>query len=448
MRTSFIRASLARRIACGRPRGERAAVLAVAAMMALSVPSAAAQTIAITGGKVYPVSGPPIENGTVLIRDGKIAAVGAGISIPQGAQRVDATGKWVTPGLVNSATKLGLVEVGFGADANEASAQAEDRIAAAFRSWDGLNPRSVYIRPASEGGVTSAVSLPGGGLIAGQGALIDAISGGSTADMIVKAPVVMYGQIGNDRGAGVGARGQLIGKLRRLLDDTKFYASHKAAFDRAQSRELSAGRADLEAMIPVVEGELPLLLEAEKASDIRSALELAEDYDLEIIIAGGTEAWMVAGELAAAKVPVLAGAMNNIPYSFAELGARQDNVAILREAGVTVALIGNAGGGDEELFNIRNIRYEAGNAVGYGMTWDDALRAVTLSPAEIFGVADRVGSLRPGTEANVVVWSGDPFEFSTRAEQVFIRGQLQTGDSRQDLLVKRYKELPPSYSRP
>jgi imidazolonepropionase-like amidohydrolase len=445
VRTSSIRAEQAPRVERGWQRGRPVVALAAAALMMVSVPAVQAQTIAITGGKIYPVSGPPIEHGTVLIRDGKIAAVGTDVTIPQGAQRVDATGKWVTPGLVNSATSLGLVEVGFGGGANETHAETDDQIAAAFKSWEGLNPHSVYLRPASEDGVTSAVSLPSGGLIAGQAAMIDVVTGSTLSGMLVEAPVAMFGQIGDDQSAGVGARGQLVGKLRQLLDDTKFYASHKADFNRAQSRELSADRVDLEAMIPVVEGRLPLIIAAERASDIRAALDIAKDYGLKLVIGGGSEAWMVADELAAAKVPVLTGAMNNIPYSFAQLGSRQDNAALLRKAGVDVGLIGNAGGGDEELFNVRNIRYEAGNAVGYGMSWEDALRAITLAPAQIFGVADKVGSLRPGMEANVVVWDGDPFEFATRATQVYIRGQLQTGDSRQDMLVKRYTNLPPKY---
>lgn len=446
MRTSMTRAHEARRAVRGRQRAGRSTALAAALMMSLLlVPALAAQTIAITGGKVYPVSGPPIENGTVLIRDGKIAAVGSNVTIPQGAQRVDASGKWVTPGLVNSATALGLVEVGFGADANDSRARTDDHIAAAFRSWEGINPHSVYLRPASEDGITSAVSLPSGGLIAGQAALIDVLTGSTLDTMLVKAPVAMFGQLGDNQAAGAGARAQVVGKLRRLLDDTKFYAAHRSDFDRGASRQLSANRADLEAMIPVVQGRLPLIVSAERSSDIRTALDIAKEYGLKIIIGGGTEAWMLADELAAAKVPVLTGAMNNIPYSFSMLGARQDNAAILCKAGVEVGLIGNAGGGDEELFNVRNVRYEAGNAVGYGMSWDDALRAITLAPAQMFGVADKIGSLRPGTEANVVVWDGDPFEFSTRATQVFIRGKLQTGPSRQDLLVQRYLSLPPNY---
>ena len=156
---------------------------------------------------------------------------------------------------------------------------------------------------------------------------------------------------------------------------------------------------------------------------------------------------MVADELAAAKVPVLTGAMNNIPSSFNALGTRQENAALLRHAGVVVALIGNAGGGDEETFNVRNVRYEAGNGVAYGMSWDDALRAITLAPAQIFGVADRVGTLEPGKVANVVVWSGDPFDFASRAEHVLVHGREYHDVSRQDLLTQRYKTLAPDYLR-
>ena len=148
---------------------------------------------------------------------------------------------------------------------------------------------------------------------------------------------------------------------------------------------------------------------------------------------------------AAAKVGVLTGAMNNIPRNFNMLGSRQENAALLRAKGVEVALIGNAGGGDEEQFNVRNIRYEAGNAVAYGMKWDDALRAITLAPAELFGVSDRLGSLQAGRDANVVVWSGDPFEFATRPEHVFVRGKEYHDVSRQDLLMQRYKQLPPDF---
>jgi len=409
------------------------------------VSTVAAQTIAITGGKVYPVSGPPIENGTVLIKDGKIVAVGANVTVPSDAEKVDASGKWVTPGLVDAETQLGLVEVGFGAGANESRARSEQGITPDFTSWDGLNPRSVLIPPAREDGITSVMSTPGGGLIAGQAAMID-LFGDTRAEMILRAPAAMIASIGDEGGDGAPAKGQQIAKLRELLQDTRYYQKHVAEFDRGQSRQMSTTPASLAALVPVLTGKIPLLINADEASDIQSAIDLAKEFGIKVIIGGGEEAWQVADHLAAAKIPVLAGAMSNIPTSFSTLGSRQDNVALLRKAGVEVALIGN-GGGDEELFNVRNIRYEAGNAVGYGLSWNDALKAITQAPAEIFGVADRIGTLQAGHEANVVVWDGDPFEFATRAVAVYVHGKKQNDVSRQDLLTKRYETQPPNYEQ-
>jgi imidazolonepropionase-like amidohydrolase len=421
-------------------------VISIAIALAITIP-AGAQTIAITGGKVYPVSGPPIEGGTVLIVNGKIAAVGSNVAIPAGAQRIDATGKIVTPGFVNSSTQLGVQEVSQVSETRDMSARGKDNIAAAFTIWDGLNPNSVMMAPARKDGITSFIVMPTGGLVAGQAALLDVVPG-TTTDMIIRAPVAMIAEIGDPQQAGVNSRGELIVKLRELLEDTRFFQTHRNAFDRAQTRPFAASRLDLQAMIPVIEGRLPLVIAVDRASDIDAAMRLARDYNVKLIIGGGAEAWMVADKLAAAKIPVLTGAMNNIPAGFAALGQRQENAALLRKAGVQVALIGNAGGGDEEAFNVRNIKQEAGNAVAYGMTWDDALRAVTLAPAQVFGVADRVGSLQPGREGNVVVWSGDPFEFTTRVEHVFIRGHEYTDKTRQDMLMGRYKTLPNTHNSP
>ncbi len=421
-------------------------VISIAIALAISVP-AGAQTVAITGGKVYPVSGPPIEGGTVLIVNGKITAVGTSVAIPAGAQRIDATGKIVTPGFVNSSTQLGVQEVSQVNDTRDMSARGKDNIAAAFTVWDGLNPNSVMMAPARKEGITSFIVMPTGGLVAGQAALLDVVPG-TTTDMIIRAPVAMIAEVGDPQQAGVNSRGELIVKLRELLDDTRFFQTHRDAFDRAQTRPFAASRLDLQAMIPVIQGKLPLVVVVDRASDIDAAMRIAREFNVKLMIGGGAEGWMMADKLAAAHIPVLTGAMNNIPGGFAALGQRQENAALLRKAGVQVALIGNAGGGDEEAFNVRNLKQEAGNAVAYGMTWDDALRAVTLAPAEIFGVADRVGSLQPGREGNVVVWSGDPFEFTTRVEHVFVRGHEYGDKTRQDLLMERYRNLPNTHNNP
>ena len=425
-------------------RNLRLAVVAIGFAIATA---ADAQTVAIVGGKVYPVSGAPIENGTVVITNGRITAVGTNVPIPAGAQRVDASGKIVTPGFVNSSTQLGVQDVGFGGPPVDVSARGKDNIAAAFTIWEGLNPNSVLLAPARKDGVTSFVIIPTGGLISGQAALVDVVPG-TTTDMIIRAPAAMVAEIGDAQQAGLSSRGELIVKLREVLDDARYFQAHRDAFDRAQTRPFAASRLDLQALVPVIEGRLPLMLTVNRESDIDAAMRLARDYNVKLVIGGGAEAWMMADKLAAARVPVLTGAMNNIPSDFASLGQRQENAGLLRKAGVQVALIGNAGGGDEETFNVRNIKQEGGNAVAYGMTWDDALRAVTLAPAEIFGVADRVGSLQVGREGNVVVWSGDPFEFTSRAEHVFVRGREYNEKTRQDLLVERYRNLPGTHNQP
>ena len=400
---------------------------------------------------MYPVSGAPIERGTVLMRDGRITAVGAGVAIPADAQRIDAAGKFVTPGLVNAATALSVVDIGAVASTRNVSARGREGIAAAFTVWDGLNPASVLLPPARAAGITTVVIEPRGGIISGQAAVLHLVEG-TAADMVMRSPVAMVGQIGQIGGTPGGAqpqsRGELMLRLREVLDDARAYSRRKADYERAQTRQFAASRLDLEALGPVLDGRVPLMLDADRASDIESALKLARDYNLKLIVTGAAEAWIVADKLAAAHVPVMTGAMNNIPETFASLGTRQENAGLLRRAGVTVLIIGNAGGGDEDAFNVRNLRFEAGNAVAYGMTRDDALRAITLTPAEVFGVADRVGSLQAGKDADVVVWSGDPFEFASQPEHVFIRGREVHATTRQDQLEQRYKSLPPNYRRP
>ena len=426
----------------------RARITSLLAMTLCLSGSLDAQTIAITGGRVYTVAGAPIENGTVLIRDGRIAQVGANISIPSDARRIDAAGKWVTPGLINAATQLGLVEVGLEQPTRDVSARGREGIAAAFTVWEGLNPASVMFAPARGEGITTVVVAPSGGLISGQAAVVDLVDG-SLSDMIVRAPVGMVAQIGSPGAAGgLGARGELSVRLKELLEDARAYSRRRADYERNAARSFVASRLDLEAMVPVVEGRLPLIVVVDRASDIEAALRIASEYGVRLVIASGTEAWLVADKLAAARVPVFTGAMNNIPGSFSTLGSYQESPAILRRAGVDVILIGDAGVSDAQTFNVRNLKQEAGNAVAYGMTWDDALRAVTIAPARVLGIADRYGTLEAGKVANVVVWSGDPFEFSTRAEHVLVRGREITAPSRQDMLQQRYRTLPPDYRKP
>jgi imidazolonepropionase-like amidohydrolase len=413
---------------------------AIAVAMVTAIAStASAQPVAIVGAKVYPVSGPPIENATVVITDGAITAVGTNVAVPANARRIDAKGKWVTPGLIHAVSGLGLVEIGAVPDANDAQAKGEHAVAASFRAWDGLNPDTVLWQPARNEGVTSVVVAPGGGsLISGQGAFVD-LADLPRAALVRRAPVAMFGRLGAADGASTSARGELVQRFRELVADVRAFAARRDAYDAGDSRDLSVRRMDLEALIPVVEGKLPLVVGVDRASDIETVLDLSKELGIRVMVLGGAEAWKVADRLAAEKVPVLTGGLNNIPSSFATLGARQENAGLLAKAGVPLAIVGSPG----EAFNVRNIRQEAGNAVAYGLGWDAALRAVTLTVAEQFGVADRVGSLQPGRDANLVVWSGDPFEFATVAEHVFVKGQSVKRPSRQDELTDKYKRVGP-----
>lgn len=417
-------------------------VLAASASFAIAGAPLHAQTIAITGGTVYPVSGPKIDKGTVIVRDGKIVAVGANIPIPAGATTVDATGKWVTPGLFDALTTLGLNENGgpqFSGGYDDGKATAADKISASFDAIDGVNPASTYFRPTTQEGITSVGVWPSDNWISGRGSIID-LTGGTVSQMLVKRGAGMF--LNFDASASnTGSRGAMIGRLRELVDDARQYALRKPRYEANGTRAFAASRAQLEALQPVVAGTMPLMVVVDRASDILTVIALAKELRVKLVIMSGSEAWQVAKDIAAAKVAVMVGAMNNIPHSFDALGARQENAALLRAAGVAVSLIGN-GPGDELSYNVRNIRQEAGNAVAYGMSWDDALRALTLAPADATGVADRIGSLSVGREANVVLWDGDPFEFTTRATAVYIRGTLQTGLSRQDELTNRYRTPP------
>lgn len=420
-------------------------ILLAAAAAVLAATPAAAQTIAITGGTVHPVSGPAIPNGTVLIQDGRIAAVGANVAIPAGAVRIDATGKTVTPGLFESATNIGLVEVDAVGATNDYRMDDEDHVAAAFNVADGINPRSMVIPVIRISGVTTTVSRPSGGLIAGQGIAIDLL-GDRVDEMAIRSPIAMFGSVSeSEHDAGGNTRGGLFMRLREALDDARAWARNPQGFERGESRQFSISRLDLAALQPVLRGEVPLVLEAHRASDIQTAIRIADEYDLRLIISGGTEGWMVADDLARARVPVLVKVLRNLPESFESLGARYDNAALLRRAGVQVAITTG------ETYRAFNIRQEAGNAVAYGLPYDEALRAVTLYPAQIFGMADRYGSLEPGKVANVVVWDGDPLELLTDVEHVIIRGREVPLVSRETLLRDRYMNLDEtvrSYRRP
>lgn len=400
----------------------------------------AGQTIAITGGTVYPVSGPRLENATVLIRDGRVAAVGPNVQIPADARRIDARGKWVTPGLINAATQIGLTEISAVEGTNEGRL-AENDVSASFNVLEGVNPASQLIPVTRIEGVTTVVAGPMGGLIAGQAVALDLL-GDRLEDLTIRSPVAMVAQINEGaKDAGGGSRAGVMARFRRVLNDAREYERRRADYQRDQMQELAAPAADLDALLPVLRGELPIMIQANRRSDIENALRLAREYNLRLVLMGAAEGWQIAGQLAAARVPVVIDPLVNIP-SYDALSPRLDNGALLARGGASVVI---ASFDFIQSHNARNVRQSAGSAVAYGMEWDSALRSVTLDAAGALGIADRYGSLEAGKVANVVVWSGDPFEFSTAAEVVLIRGQEIPLTSRQRELMERYKNLPPKY---
>ncbi len=412
-------------------------VLVLALGLLVGSSEAVGQTIAITGGTVYPISGPKVENATVLIRDGRIVAVGANLQVPADAQRVNASGKWVTPGLIDAATQIGLTEIGAVQGTNEGRLEG-DQVAAAFNVLEGINPASQLIPVTRIEGITTVLSAPGGGLIAGQAVALD-LAGDRIEDMVIRSPAAMVGQINEyAKSTGGGSRAGVMARVRRLFNDAREYDRRRADYQKSQMQPLSAPVADLEALLPVLKGEEPLVIEANRRSDIENALRLGGEYKLKLVIAGAVEGWQVAEQLAAAKVPVIVNPLSDIP-SYDGLSPRLDNAALLSKAGVSLIIA------SFDSHNSRDIKQLAGNAVANGLDWDAALRAVTLNPATALGIADRYGSLEVGKVADVVVWSGDPFEFSSAAEKVFIRGRDVPLTSRQRELMLRYKTLPPKY---
>lgn len=434
--------------------------------LALAIPVQAQETVAITGGRILTGDG-IIENGTVVIANGRIASVGSGAA-PAGARVIDASGKVVTPGIVAVDSGLAGTEVGSVSSTNDLR-NASNTLSAAFDVSYGLDPWSFTLPVARLGGVTRAVVVPnhpggsgghvhehdaagageGGyhdpGLFAGQAAVIHLAQG---TDILVQPRVAMVAPFGA-AGAGVagGARGAEYTLFKETLDEVRLYQQNRAAYQRAGLRDLMLSRADLEALIPVVEGRMPLIVTVHRAADIRQVLRLAREENIRLILDGAEEGWLVADEIAAANVPVLLDALANLPSNFERRASRMENAAALDAAGVVIAIKGTEG----STHRARETRYNAGNAVAHGLPYERAIAAITTNPARIFGMQDRFGALRAGAEGDVVVWSGDPLEPLSQPEAVFVRGVEQPLEGRNLQLRDRYmpqqRTLPPAYSR-
>jgi imidazolonepropionase-like amidohydrolase len=307
----------------------------------------------------------------------------------------------------------------------------------ALRMVDGYNPRSTLIPIARSGGVTSVVVAPRVGVLGGQAAFMD-LAGDTLAAVLVQPALAQYSRLDEETAeASAGTRSGLWVILREALDDARFYAAHKAQYDANGTRPLSLHRAALEALLPALRGEQPLVVTAHRASDIESALRLADELKLKLILQGASEAWMVAEDLARRKVPVVIDPLEDLPERFDRLHSRSDNAALLERAGAVVVIA------TFSAHQSRLLWQHAANAVRLGMDHDAAIRAVTEAPAAAFGLKG-YGLIQAGAVANIVVWSGDPLETSTRVEHVFVRGRDQPLETRQTLLLQRYRTLPVS----
>jgi imidazolonepropionase-like amidohydrolase len=407
----------------------------------LAASAATAQDFAITNATVATGDGnAPIEGATIVIRDGKISAVGVGIQIDTSVPSVDGSGTWVTPGIVSAASDFGLYDVSAVDQSNDKSAD-DARFNAALDVSLAINPSSQHIAAGRDAGITRAIVAPshGGALFAGQGAIIDL---GADSQPITQARSFQLVNLG-ESGANLsgGSRSAAYVELHNALAEADAYAS-----GRRDGADSMLPRMDAKALVPILSGEQKLFIEVERASDIRTVLALREEFPkLDMVLLGVSEGWLVADEIAAAGVPVIADPLDDLPASFEQLAATQSNVGRMVKAGVMVALGRLAGGTGAQPQRVTQF---AGNLVALnkvpgasGLTWGQALATITSVPAEIVGMGGKLGILSPGAKADLVIWDGDPLEVSSAPLRVYIDGIQQPDESRQDALAKRYRDL-------
>ncbi len=410
----------------------------IALILLLSIGSlSTAQRLAIVHAKAYVVPGsPPMEDATILVQNGRIVEVGAHVVLAADVAVVDAKGKIVTPGLMNSGTELGLTESG--SDDTTDHALTTGPLGPAFDVQYALNSNSTLFPLARSDGLTRAVTYPSSSAIPPFDGLATILRLNEGNDIVDRAQSAMFATVGGMASSRVGgSRSAQWILLREALNEARDYAA--AAQEQKKTlpeRDQILTHINLIALLPVAQGKIPLAITAQRASDIRQAIRLADDFKLKIIVFGADEGWQVAPALAEHNIPVVLNPFDSTPATFDQIGARLDNAAILQQAGVKISfsvpgvhLSHNAGS---------VIREGAGIAVANGLPWDQALRALTLTPAETWGIADHYGSLEPGKDADLVIWNGDPLEPINSPEAVFVQGKQVSLKTRQSELQERY----------
>ena len=435
----------------------KAALLAPLALaVALVATPLSAQTVAFVGGTVAIGDGSaPIPDGTVVFRDGRIVAAGAGVAVPAGATMIDARGRWVSPGLVAGLTNLGLADSNGIEESNDTSAD-KSPFAAAIDVSTAINPDGVIIGIERASGITSALVSPGtgGSIFAGQGAVITL---GLGDPPVSRARAFQYVELGEDGGSTAGgSRPAAYAMFRDALAEAQDYRRNPAGFGGRERGSLIK-RGDAAALLLVIDGRMPLLVHVERASDILSVLALTHDYpQLKLVLVGASEGWMVARQIAAAHVPVIAAALADLPEQFERVAATESNVGRMEQAGIPVAISTVDATDSPQQHDLTQF---AGNLVAIakvpgatGLDWGHAFATITSGPARALGMDGEIGSLRPGRRADVVVWDGDPLELASAPVAVYIDGRPQPMRTRQTELRDRYitpteGSLPKAYQR-
>ena len=405
-------------------------------------------TFALTNGKIVTVTNGTIEGGTLIVADGKISAVGKDISIPDGAEVIDCTGLSVYPGMIEGGAKLGLIEVG--SDARTRDYNEIGEVIPQMQALTAVNPNSVLIPVTRISGVTTSLAVPEGSLFPGTAALIN-LHGYTPDQMYAGFDAVALNFPATGKRSPWDSRTEEeikkdTEKAMELLNNTweKAVAYHQidSAIHAAKSAEEMKYYPEMQALQPVVEGKKALLVEVNAAKDIKAAIKWVEDKNIKVIFTGVAEGWRVAEELAKAKIPVIAGPVLSIPTrEYDRYDASYENPGIMLKAGVKVAIK------TADAENVRNLPYNAGFAATYGMGKEEALKAITITPAEIFGVADRLGSIEKGKVANLFVTDGDPFETQTQVKHVFISGWKIPLESRQTELYDEFLHREPGLKK-
>ncbi len=433
--------------------GLRVGAWAAAAAMLLSPVVLAAQasqgvagTYVIRGGTVVTGTGQRLTNTTVLLQGGKIAAVGGNAQAPANATVIDATGKFVYPGMIDSKTDMGLSEIGSVPATQDANEQGTYN--PHMKAIVAVNPSSELIAVTRANGVTTTLTTPGGGVVAGQAALIH-LDGWTQEEMALRPVagfIVNYPRAGGGGRGGGGGFGQgpqdpaqereAQQRTERAIAELKDYLARGKEYDRMRDGGASSIDLQMEALRPLFSGDAPALVLADTKEQIEGALKLGDDFGFKVIIVGGNEAYKVAAQLAQKNVPVILGNLQSTPAADAPYDAIYAQPGVLQKAGVKFAF--STGGAA----NARDVPYSAALAVAYGLSADAAFQALTLWPAQIWGVADKIGSIEVGKSADVFVADGDPLDARTHVTEVFIAGKRIPHDDRHTRLYEKFRARP------